>query len=153
MHGLWYFLHNLMALEWVACDWMAEDNFGFDQVIDGPDVHDLTALVRADHDRTIMEGSRFNWNSVFLLKHYFYNCGAYIAPIDELFIALESWWRPESVEWLQERFQRAFVKILRILIERFLYKSWVVSFSCIDFILFSHSKAWTSCGGRLEADP
>ena len=57
------------------------------------------------------------------------------------------WWVP-----LQERFQRAFVRVLEVLIERHLYKDWVVSFFCIDFILFFHSEACTPHGGRLKTD-
>ena len=87
------------------------------------------------------------WNSIF------WDSGAYIALIDEPFTMLESWWCLGGVERLQERFQRTFVRILELFIERLLYKVWVVSFSCIDFVLFSHSEASMPRGGRFEVDP
>ena len=45
-------------------DQTAEIDFGFDQVIYGPDVRDRMALVRADHDWTATDDSRFDWDSV-----------------------------------------------------------------------------------------
>ena len=142
-----------MALEWAIHDRTAEDDFKFDQMIGGLDVCDRMALVRAGYDRTVTNGSRINWDSVFLLKQYFWDSRAYIAPIDEPFVALESWWRPRGAERLQERFQRAFVRILGFFNEKLLYKDRVVSFSCIDFVWFSHTEAYTPYRGRLEADP
>ena len=44
------------------------------------------------------------------------------------------------------------MRVLRFFSERLLYKSWVVSSSCIDFVLFSHSEAFTFYGGRLETN-
>ena len=125
--------------------------------------HDLMALVWADRDRTIEirskpdqiccarsddPGESRSWSNGpdrswvllgldFILKYYFWVFGIYITPIDKPFIALKSWRCFGGVERLLERFQIAFVRVLELFIERFLYKGWVVSFSCIVWFFLS----------------
>ena len=53
-------------------------------------MHDQTALVRAGHDRTAMDGFRILFSLDILWKQYFRVSGAYIALIDEPFVTLKS---------------------------------------------------------------
>ena len=43
---------------------MAKNNFKLDQMFSDPDVCDQTTLVRANHDQTITDDSRLDWDSV-----------------------------------------------------------------------------------------
>ena len=46
----------------VSHDWIAEDESKLDQVINGPDVYDRMALMRADHDRTATSDFKLDWD-------------------------------------------------------------------------------------------
>ena len=59
-HDLGEFLHDPMVQIIVDHHRMAEDDFGFDQMIDGLDVHDRTALVKVGHDRMAMDSFRID---------------------------------------------------------------------------------------------
>ena len=81
------FWHDRMAVSWSDEDSMAIIHANYDQEIRGLILCDRMALVQADHDQTVQKDFRIWFEPNIRVNHYFDDSKAYIAPIDESFIA------------------------------------------------------------------